>query len=313
MAVKKYTDYDYESIYNKELLGEASIEECIEQLKRSGKTYGYVVKTIQSGDMLESEIYPLYRKRKHVPKREWEETKESRLAQMKLNWKNSVKYAVRLINTNFKQNDYFVTLTYRDGDLPDEERAKKDIKNFIAKIRRYIKKNKLEELKYMYSIEYVNEDERGRTKKIRIHHHMIMNAVVPRELVEDMWGKGRADAKRLQADEFGFEGVARYITKKGKLHQCNKKDKNGPTEEQTELRKFEKSWVSSKNLKKPTVHKATTKLTKRKAENVARNQNQLKELFEKMYNNKYTYNDSTTYISDVTGGFYLYARMRKNC
>lgn len=311
MAVKKYTEYDYESIYNKELLGEESVEECIEQLKRSGKAYGYVVKTIQSGDMLESEIYPLYRKRKQVPKREEQETKESRLAQINLNWKNAVKNAVRLINANFKQNDYFVTLTYKDGYLPNEEQAKKDIKNYIAKLRRYIKKNKLPELKYMYSIEFIGEDERGRTKKIRIHHHIIMNAVIPRELVEDMWGKGRADAKRLQPDEFGYEGVTRYITKKRKLHQCNTKIKDGT--EETDVRKFEKAWVSSKNLKKPTVHKATTKLTKRKAENMAKNQNELKELFEQLYNNKYIYNDSTTYISDITGGFYLYARMRKNC
>lgn len=308
MAVKKYTEYDYESIYNKELLGEESIEECIEQLKKSGKAYGYVVKTIQSGDMLESEIYPLYRKRKQVPRREEQETKESRLAQIKLNWKNAVKNAVRLINTNFKQNDYFVTLTYKDGDLPNEEQAKKDIKNYIAKLRRYIKKNKLPELKYMYSIEFISEDERGKTKRIRIHHHMIMNAVIPREIVEDLWGKGRADAKRLQADEFGFEGVTRYITKKRKLHQCNK---DGP--EEAAVRKFEKSWVSSKNLKKPTVNKATTKLTKRKAENMAKNQNQLKELFEQLYKNKYIYNDSTTYLSDITGGFYIYARMRRNC
>lgn len=309
MAVKKYTEYDYESIYNKELLGEESIEECIEQLKRSGKAYGYVVKTIQSGDMLESEIYPLYRKRKQIPKREIQETKESRMAQIKLNWKNTVKYVVRLINTNFKQNDYFVTLTYKDGYLPNEKRARKDIKNYIARLRRYARKNKLPELKYIYSIEFIAEDERGRTKKIRVHHHIIMNSIIPRELVEDIWGKGRADAKRLQADEFGFEGVARYITKKCKLHQCNK-------EEQTEdngIKKFEKTWVSSKNLKKPTINKATTKLTRRKAENMAKNQNQLKELFEQLYNNKYIYNDSTTYLSDITGGFYIYARMRRNC
>lgn len=259
--------------------------------------------------MLESEIYPLYRKRKQVPKKDKEDAKASREAQRKLNWKNSVKYAVRLINTNFSKGDYFVTLTYKDGYLPNEEKAKKDITGYIKKLRRYIKKNNLEPLKYMYSIEYVSEDERGTTKKVRIHHHMIMNATVPRELVEDMWGKGRADAKRLQPDEFGFEGVARYITKKGGLHECKRKNKDGSDE----IRKFEKSWISSKNLKKPTVHKATTKLTRRKAENMARNQNQLKELFEKLYKNKYIYNDSTTYISDITGGFYIYARMRKNC
>nr|WP_294490609.1 hypothetical protein [uncultured Anaerosporobacter sp.] len=309
MAVKKYTDYDYESIYNKELLGEESIEEAIEQIKKSGKDYGYVVKTIQSGEMLESEVYPLYRKRKQIPKRDKEKTKASRDAQIKLNWKNSVKYAVRLINTNFKRNDYFVTLTYKDGDLPSEERAKKDMKNYIKKLRRYIKKEDLEAIKYMYAIEFVGEDERGHTRKVRIHHHMIMNAVIPREVVEDLWGKGRADCKRLQPDEFGLEGVARYITKRCNLHRNNSKDKS----QEEEIRKFEKSWISSKNLKKPTINKSTTKLTRRKAENMAKNQNQLKELFEKLYSNKYTYNDSTTYISDITGGFYLYARMRKKC
>jgi hypothetical protein len=138
----------------------------------------------------------------------------------------------------------------------------------------------------------VNDEDREHTKKVRIHHHIIMNAVIPREVVEDKWGMGRSEARRLQPDEFGLEGIARYIIK-GK--------------------KNTKSWVPSQNLKKPIVNTSVTKLTKRRAENMARNQNEFKELFEKLYKNKYIFNDCTTFISDITGGFYLYARMRKQC
>lgn len=284
--MSKYADYNYLEIYNESVLGAQTIEEKIEELRSSGKKYKYMVKTIKSGPMLESEIYPVYEKSKDRPRRDKEN--DSKESQQNLNEKNAKKKIVRLVNTNFSKNDLMETLTYEDRYLPTEKQAKKDVQNYIRRIKTYRKKMNLPDLKYIYVIEYVNEEDYHKSKKIRVHHHIIMNNM-DRNVAEDIWGKGRAEAKRLQPDDFGLEGIARYMVK----------DPKG------------KRWYASRNLKQPEVHKAVTKLTKRKAENMAKNQNDLKEIFEKLYSNRYQYNDCRTFFSDIVGGFYLYCRMRR--
>lgn len=283
--MSKYADYNYLEIYNESVLGAQTIEEKIEELRSSGKKYKYMVKTIQAGDMLESSIYPVYEKRKDIPRRDKE--KESEDSQTKLNDRYAKQKYVRLVNENFRKDDLMITLTYQDKYLPTEKQAKRDVKNYLRRLKVYRKKHGLPDLKYIYVIEYVDEEEQHKSKKIRVHHHIIINAM-DRDAAEDLWGKGRVEAKRLQPDEFGLEGIARYMV--------NQKGKR---------------WYASRNLRKPKEYKSVTKLTKRKAEKMACNQNDLESLFENLYSDKYKYLDSTTFYSDITGGTYLYCRMRK--
>jgi hypothetical protein len=278
-------DYDPEEIYESRVLGEQSLEEQIIELK--GKRYCYAVETIVSGQVVESKIYPVYYNRREVPRRDKE--KISRAAQKNLNDKNAKRKITRLINTNFTNKDLAVTLTYKDKYLPSEEQAKKDMQNYIRKLKRYRKKLGLPDLKYIYVIGCVTEEEREKTKKVRIHHHLVINDM-DRDVVESLWGKGRAEAKRLQPDDCGFEGIARYMAGQS----------NGS-----------KRWYASRNLKQPKVFKSYTKLTKRKAEKLAIKETDWEETFEKMYKGKYKYTDCQRYTSDITGGVYLYCRMRR--
>ena len=70
MGKKYYDSYDYEDIYNKEVLGEETEQEIIERIARDIRKCKLVVKTIQSGTMLESEVYPVYSKKREMPKTE---------------------------------------------------------------------------------------------------------------------------------------------------------------------------------------------------------------------------------------------------
>jgi hypothetical protein len=149
---KKHKDYDYESIYSK-LLREETREEKIEDL-RMNSNYVYMRKKVTSGDMVEIEVYPIW-KCKHNMTRS-KQKNESKESQKKLNKKNSEKKVIRLINTNFEKDDLFITLTYEDGYLPDEKTARKDIQNYIRRLKRYREKNGLPELKYIYSIGFEN-------------------------------------------------------------------------------------------------------------------------------------------------------------
>lgn len=280
---KRNRDYNYTAVFDKEVLGEESIEDKI----RGDKKLKYKVKTYVCGKYQEVEIFPIYKRSTAV---RLEKKNSSRVAQEKLNKKRSQKQLVRMINTNFVEGDLFIDLTFDDDNMPQTvEDAKKEVVNYINRIKRFRKKNGLEEVKYIYIVEFTSTDKKGNTVPARAHCHMVMNKM-DRDEAEKLWGKGRANTDRLQPDENGCVGKGMYMAKFIQI-------------------KGKRKWVPSKNLKKPIVHESVTKLSRRRAEKLALDPNSWKEIFEKLYKNKYKFNDCTRYISDFTGGCYLYARM----
>lgn len=109
---------------------------------------------------------------------------------------------------NFTNDDYKLELTYSPENLPENvERAKKDLKNFLARIGRARKKQGLPKMKYIYSME-VGE------KTKRIHFHLVMTGGMKPKEIQRIWGKGYVDkVKPLMFDETGLQGIARYMCK----------------------------------------------------------------------------------------------------
>ena len=121
-----------------------------------------------------------------------------------------------------------------------------------------------------------------------MHHHIVISGDVGRDNAEKLWKKGRANADRLQADEFGYEALARYISK----------DPQG-----------KKRWTQSRNLKQPTIRVSDYKYSNRKVNQLATNQGDKTE-FEKLYPG-YIYTSYEVQINEVTAGTYIYLKMRK--
>ena len=229
-----------------------------------------MLKTTVSGDRVEVDLYPYYLNRADIPRSQSKQ--ESRLAQKKLNAKNSQKQLIRLMCANFHSGDLLVTLTYKDNYYPTLDRARKDMKNYLAKLRKYRKEQGLSPLKYIYVIEY--QDETESTKKIRIHHHLIINNM-DRDIVETLWTKGRAEAKYAQPDDFELEGFARYITK-------------------LSMQKGHHSYVASKNLDKPKEYKTITKLSRKKFADIIKSGDDKQKLMESLVRDQFRYLDSKT-------------------
>lgn len=281
---KLHEEYAYEEIYRKSIkeTKEDEIESKLRENRR--KKYTYIKKTIISGPIVECEIYPVWKNGSDVPR---VRVGASREAQKNLNDKNARKKINRLVNTNFTEDDLMITLTYKNNYLPDEEEAKRDIQNYINRLKRKRKREGIEEpLKYLYVIEY--ENNKKNSKKVRIHHHIIINKM-DRDMAESVWKKGRTDSMRLQLDDDGLTGISQYISK----GLC-----------------AGRRWGYSKNLKKPIIRKDRTTLSKRKVERVALAENDYKEFFEKQYEKQgYKYYDCRAYYSDISAGYYLYARL----
>lgn len=287
MTLPKYNLENYEDYFviEDESLKD-SIEERIERL-RDKNISKYRVKTIKSGPMLECEIYPIPHKSMNGKRAKKE--KALRLAQSYLNDKNAKKHLVRLINTNFTKKDIWITLTYQDSRLPaDLDQAKKDMTNYIRRLKRYAKKHNYPDIKYVYVTEYRDADSK---KKKRVHHHMVIN-FPDRDVAEELWnGGGRTQTRRLQPDDFGFEGLARYIAK----------DKSETTI---------KRYTPSRNLKQPKITIADSKVTRRRAEKIATDENMAHETFEKLYPG-YNYKDMQVKYSPYVSGAYIYVRMNQ--
>ncbi len=247
----------------------------------------YREKRIYSGNMLEVEIYPISHKERNLPRKKKE--KESSYKQKNLNDKNAKKKLIRLINTNFTDNDLIGHLTYDKVHLPKTpDEAYKNLVNYMKRIKRYRKKHGLSDLKYIAVTEYHEANPKDKRTRVRIHHHIAMSGM-NREMAEQIWGKGaRTNCRKLSADEFGYEGFARYITK----------DPQGA-----------KRWTQSKNLKKPLVKINDYKFSKKKTQQLAMYLED-RELFEKLYPG-YTYTECKSYINDVTAGTQIYIKMRK--
>ena len=228
-------------------------------------------------------------------------TKISETKQKNLNDKNSKRYLVQLGNGNFGKGDFHVTLTYTEDNLPDTvEAAEREVANYLRRIKNRRKKEGAGELKYILVTEYkFTTDNKNKPK--RIHHHVIMNGGLDRNILEDLWCKrrkrgekepeliGYVNADRIQVNENGIEALCKYIIK----------DPQG-----------KKRWSSSRNLERPYFRTNDNKYSKRKIERLAKDANSEEE-FKKLYPQYEITNIQTEYYEDTGWHIYLHMWKRK--
>ena len=159
------------------------------------------------------------RKPKSNPTRESVQKNNERIATRK---------AVALINANFVPGDYHVTLTYR-GNPPEQQKAKKDMDNFIRRMKREYEKQD-RELRYFQVTEY---------KHKRIHHHIVMS-YIDEAIIRGQWKEGYVRFSVLDTER-NYAKLAEYLVKE------TSKTFRDP-ENATKRR-----WRASKNLIRPVV------------------------------------------------------------
>jgi len=212
-------------------------------------------------DYLEVDIIPRVEDEKMPRGKRSRKKRISAPKQKRLNDKNARRYFVQLVNTNFGKGDLHVTATYSDDELPETvEDAEREARNYIRRIDYRRKKEGLPPLKYVLVTEC--RTEKDGEKPIRVHHHIIMDGALDRDVVESLWSRrkkkgekhrkmiGFVNADRLQPNEYGLEALSRYLMK-------NPQGK--------------KRWSSSQNLEKPWSRNNDHKYSKKEVEKAAKN------------------------------------------
>ena len=153
------------------------------------------------------EVEEYHRGKNGAPGLPREKRKKPTKEQMEIvNQKNREKKTRRLIKWNFRENDYWITLTYKREKRPESmEKAKKDLERFREKLRKIWKKENAE-LKWIATIEIGS--------KGGVHVHMIINRIQDGDVeIQKAWTHGRAHID-LMYEDGGFQALAEYIVKR---------------------------------------------------------------------------------------------------
>lgn len=166
----------------------------------------YIKKTYEMGDYKEVHKYYRYGCPKGKRGKKHERTSETVI---RYNQKLKERQLQRILCANFKEGDWHLVLSYRKEDRPGSmEQAKKDIRNFLRKLKNRFKKAG-------YELKYICATERG--KQGACHHHLILQDIVDgvfstKQAVMDHW-KGARHFTPLY-DQEAYMQLAEYIAKK---------------------------------------------------------------------------------------------------
>lgn len=278
----------------------------------------YRTKTTRAGEFLYVACYPLISMGR---KREQDEALERLIADRR--HRTLVKYArynnarrcmifEQLVHANFGKGDFHVALTYEQPqyDLPmdqipvrDREEAKRDLRNWLNRVKRMMKRHGLnpQDLRWLAVTVTKTHDREAPNPYPDVHHHHVLLGGIPEELrgeVERLWGFGYCNADRLQPDDKGIAAMAGYVARQ-------EGSANG------EHLPGEKSYSGSRNLKKPTVTTSDSRISRRRVAQIAADvRANAREVFAKVYPGYRLVEEPKVQTSDFVAGAYIYAKLR---
>ena len=304
--------WEYEGLFNNRISDRSDMVNGIlaEDMDLRVGQMGYKVRTTTGGARLEAELFPVYGRAKMAAVRaaKKNQTKE---AQERANHARSIRREIMLAEANFTSRDYFLHLTYKTE--PSFERAEKDVRNFLGRVKYLRTKRGLEDLKYICVI----EDDAG---KKRIHAHMLISGGIHRDELQRIWNKSTVSGGGIIRTEplvtqNGLEGAVVYMAKelwaKGYRNNPDEDEIDGIARYMVNHVTKKRSWRNSRNLTTPHVSTNASKFSNRKVKLVARDFRVLaREIMEKSYPG-YRFISCAVYYSDVTDGVFIRCVMRR--
>lgn len=266
-------------------------------------------KSIKHGPMLDVECYPVWDTRQAQRTRSEAKKETHRRAQERLNRKNAKKRLVRLVNANFGEGDLMVCCEYPLGKQPkSDEEARRDVVNYLKRIKYLRAKRGLPEMRYIYITEVTVSEKFG----VRYHHHIIMTGGIDRDEAEEKWlakHGGRCNAKRAQPGDKHLAGYACYLTEDKREREMLKDGKN------PQMKAMRRSWNPSKNLIDPEKAATTAdkKVSIRRAQRIAETAEDFanaREVFKKLWPD-YELIEVEVKRSRWTAGVYITAQLKR--
>lgn len=173
----------------------------------------YLEKIIDRGNVIEVQKYTNGRFGRKGENGKSVAERVTPVEQLKWQSKEAVRKVWRLLRdrTNFSPGDLWITLTYPQKTTTDSETVRRNIKEFLKRMRRQFRKIG-KECKYIFSV--------GRGKRGAVHLHMVMSKI-DTEIISTTWqnivngGKWvHVHTEHLDRSQ-NWHKVAQYIIKNG--------------------------------------------------------------------------------------------------
>lgn len=279
----------------------------------------YRTKTVYAGDFLYLQCYPLIsvpaNRRQRNSMQQAEEEKRIKMLSRRARYNNRQRALEfeQLVQENFGKNDWHVALTYatedwsmeREPEYRTREEAKKDVSNYIRRLKYLAQKNGVDpgKIKYIKVTVTKEGNHEGIGDRPDTHHHHVLISGIPdalRKDAEQLWEFGYCNADRLQPNGKGLSEVAGYIARQ-------EGSANG-----THANKYDRSWTGSRNLRKPKVTTSDTKISRRRVAKIAEDVRIAGvEILESIYPDYRVIELPEVAISDFTAGAYIRVKLRR--
>ena len=158
-------------------------------------------------------------------------SKVSSAARQKLNQKGSWRKCEAVMAENFDADDLWVTLTYRDAQLPPTREAAVRCCNAFLSLLRAQRRTRGEDVLYIKNVEHLTDD----GSEGRWHHHLVLNATGhDYEEIRALWSRwgDNVDFEPLLGDGQDYASRAQYL--------CKERQPTG-----------KQAWTPSRNLRRP--------------------------------------------------------------
>lgn len=280
-------------------------------------------KTVRAGEVLDIACYPVT-KLGEAGQRELARRRSSP-AMARANRERARRRVFHLLEANFGEEDYHVTLTWDYGfvhrgevNLDDvraeydrlgvplsDEDVKRAFGNFCRRVRRAIQRRGGDagEFKYLYVVESTHEPRDGEARPLPAHYHLHVVLRAPglsRDEIEGLWGHGHVNADRLSMQYNGLEALAKYLTKQTRMENWSGD------------RRAARRWGCSRNLTEPVEKISDRKISRRRAARIAADVRQFgREILEKLYPGYRCVEDPVVRYSDFVAGAYIRALLRR--
>lgn len=289
---------------------------------------GYRTKTVRAGDFLYISCYPLIscnascQQRRKLEDMHADSIKDVKLRAKYTRYNNHRRCTEfeQMVHANMVEGDLHICCTYGDydknhltaDDFITREQAKKDIRNYLRRLRYLLKRHGCSLKDFRWICVTVTKSSKYDTINPlpdSHHHHLLVHGVPDylRKDAEELWQKGQWNAGTCNADRLqesyvtkhkGFSAMANYVARQESSF-------NGENA-------GERSYTTSRNIIRPTVTTSDSRLSRRRAAMIAADVRiNGHEIFEKLFDGYRLTEDAKVIVSDFTAGAYIYARLRR--
>lgn len=97
------------------------------------------------------------------------------------------------------------TLTYKENEIPvSAKEARRQIRNFLCRVKRFCKRQGLPNLKYIAVIKATSDG--------HIYHQVVTDCGIDSYHIVKLWSKGFVSIMLLQFNAAGISDIANYLT-----------------------------------------------------------------------------------------------------